>query len=481
MVRYTLFSVFLIFFLGCSNTQVKTEQTLKADFGLKIVEQLDGFEIQTINNSIGNAVKWEWDLYQDGTIESNKQNCSFEYSGTEKFSVSLKISDNKTEASITKSFVITKETADVTEVLFWHAMGGPLGDALIGLVDEFNETFLNIHINAINMGNYQALSQKIMASIQADAQPDIAQVYGSWTDGLIKGDKIISMNEFIDNDDSFGQEDLEDFFPIFIKENTIDNKLWSFPFNKSVRVLYYNKDLFFQNNLDPNKPPITWNDFKEYCKTLTIDENNDGIPEIYGTTFAINAWQFENLLLQAGGSILSEDMKKAEFNKEPGIKAMNFLTDLLNKDKTAYLSTGYEGQNDFLAGKVAMVEGSSVSLAYMGLNGIDFLLGVAAVPVEKTKKNLISGTNVVIFRKKDKEVGKAAWEFLKWFTEARQTAHWSEKTYYMPVRKSAFEEPALKERMELKPEIASVYGQLKYAGYEPPIKQWFEARKQLEE
>ena len=70
---------------------------------------------------------------------------------------------------------------------------------------------------------------------------------------------------------------------------------------------------------------------------------------------------------------------------------------------------------------------------------------------------------------------------MKWFTDAKQTARWSELTYYMPVRKSAFQEEAIKNRIESNPEIASVYEQLEYATFEPQISEWFETRKYLEE
>ncbi|MCK4695856.1 MAG: ABC transporter substrate-binding protein, partial [Candidatus Cloacimonetes bacterium] len=254
-----------------------------------------------------------------------------------------------------------------------------------------------------------------------------------------------------------------------------------FPFNKSVMVMYYNKDILFQNGIDPNSPPRTWDEYRDYCKKLTIDKDGDGTIDQYGATLKISAWKFENLLLEAGGEIMSEDNKTPLFNSEAGVLALEFLTNIINVDKTGYLSPGYEGQNDFLASKVTFYEDSSVSLAYMQLTGIDFNLGVSAIPVRDTKRNLISGTNVAIFKSENKEVEKAAWEFIKWFTDTKQTAKWSELTYYMPVRKSAFEEESLKNRLANNPEIASVYDQLNYATFEPQISEWFETRSYLEQ
>ncbi len=374
-----------------------------------------------------------------------------------------------------------KAPTDVIQVRFWNSMGGPLGEALMFLVNEFNETHPGIFINAINMGNYTALSQKLMASLQTGNQPDIAQVFESWTANMIDGDVIVPIEDFIKNDPDFTEEKLADIYPVFIQSNTVNGKLVTFPFNKSVRVLYYNKDIFFQNGIDRNKPPKTWDSFLEYCRKLTIDADHNGVNELYGTTLKISAWQFENLLLQAGGEIMSADEKEALFNSKEGVVALEFLTQLLNEDKTAYLSPGYEGQNDFLAGKVAMYEDSSVSVAYMIKAGIDFNIGITSIPIEKTKRNVISGTNIAIFKSDDEKVQNAAWEFIKWFTDTKQTAKWSELTYYMPVRKSAFEVAELKSRLASNPEIAAVYDQLNYASFEPQMSEWFETRKYLEE
>jgi hypothetical protein len=48
-----------------------------------------------------------------------------------------------------------------------------------------------------------------------------------------------------------------------------------------------------------------------------------------------------------------------------------------------------------------------------------------------------------IFKSGDRKRELAAWKFIKWFTDTAQTAKWSAKTCYMPVRKSAMQSPEL--------------------------------------
>ena len=365
-----------------------------------------------------------------------------------------------------------------TEIVFWHALGGPLGDALNEMIYDFNREHPDISIKAISMGNYQALSQKLMASIQAGNQPDIAQVFESWTANLVQGDVLVALDDFIQGE---GEEFLDDFFPVFINSNMLDGQIWSFPFNKSVRVMYYNKDIFYRNGLDYNAPPKTWDEFLEMCKLFTIDRSGDGRIDQWGTTFHTDMWRFENLLVQAGGHLMNEENTIPLFNSPEGIEALNFFDRLLNVDKSAYTSAGHDGQNHFLAESVAFVEGSSVSYIYMRNAQIYFNLGIAAVPSFRTERNIISGTNIAIFDKGNDEKARAAWEFIKWFTEPKQTAKFSALTYYMPVRRSAFEQPHIQQMLIQHPGLAEVYRQLEFAEFEPQIPEWFEFRRNFEE
>jgi multiple sugar transport system substrate-binding protein len=372
-----------------------------------------------------------------------------------------------------------KKAVQKTTVSFWHGLGGPLGDALNEMVREYNKTHPEAEVVLNQVSSYEALSQKLMASIQAGKQPDIAQVFESWTSKFIDADVIVPIEDLIKNDDKFADKTLTDFYPVFVQSNTFNGKVWSFPFNKSVRMFFYNKDAFVRAGLNPDEFPKDWTSFRAYCKTFTKDQNGDKQPDTYGTNYAPNAWQMINLLFQAGGSVL-DDKGNVVINQKPGVEALTYITDLINKDKTVYLVTGYNGQNDFLASKVAMYEGSSVSITHMKQQTINFNMGYAPLPIYKTNKSAISGSNVVIFKNADKNKEKAAWEFIKWFTDTEQTAKWSALTNYMPIRRSAMQTTVMKDMLTTQPQYQAVYAQLETAATEPQIPQWFEARPELE-
>jgi multiple sugar transport system substrate-binding protein len=368
----------------------------------------------------------------------------------------------------------TKTKAKI-KLVFWHAMGGPLGKVMVDLVNKFNATHPNIYIKQQFMGNYDILIQKLISSVISNSQPDIAQVYESWTSQLKGGSAILPLDNFVKNTPNFN---INDFFSVLLKDNLYDGKLLSLPFNKSIPVLYYNKDMFRDAGLNPEKPPRTWVEFREYCKKLTRDVNGDGIIDTYGAAFTPNAWVFECMVVQYGGQLLSKDNKKSLIASEAGIKSIQFWNDLINKYKCAYRTTGYNNQSDFVARKVGMVIGSVTSRFFMK-GDITFDMGMAPLPIWKYNKTVLSGTNIAILNSNNPAKHKAAWEFLNWLTQTPQAAEWSTRTPYLPVRKSVLQTESWKKYVKEEPRVPMIIKQMANAIYEPRIGAWYSCRMLL--
>lgn len=387
--------------------------------------------------------------------------------------------NNQSSSTSEKTSSSTTKTNDgKVTVTFWHVMGGPLGEALDSLITDFHQAHPNIHIDDTNMGQYNALSQKIMASVQAKDPPVMAQMYETWTSQLIEGEAIVPIQQFVDGANGLSEEELADFHQVLLDNNRWNGQLWSFPFNKSVPALYYNMQMFEEKGIQ--RPPANWDEFLIVSEQLTSpDENGDGKPDIHATAFVVSAWTFECLLLQNGGQILNDSGTAAAYNSPQGVDAMTFLKGLLDQNY-AYLSHGYEHQNDFLAGKLGMIQNTIVSIGFMA-DGLTFPMGLAPLPANKQQAVVLSGTNVSIFANATDEQKEAAWTFIKWFCEKEQTARWAAMSNYLAVRKSALETESMQKKMAEIPGLKEVYDQLDYAYFEPKITPWFNGRRYLED
>ena len=367
------------------------------------------------------------------------------------------------------------EKVETEPLRFWHAMGGPLGRSLDSLVTDYNVASPT-KVENVSMGQYEALSQKIMAAVAAGGPPDLAQCYEAWTANLVESHAIVPLDRFLEGAE--GQALRADLLPIFVQSSTQSGALWSFPFNKSVRCLYYNKDLFRQAGLDPERPPRTWQEYRDFARKLTSDANRDGTPERFGFASQITVTMFENLIVQNGGALLTPDETRVAFDSPEGIEALEFMADFLLRDETSLLSSGFEYQNEFLAGRVAMIEGSSVTLAFLR-DKYSFALGVAPLPAGKKDTQLLAGTDVVLFATRP-EREQAAFAFVKWFTDTPQTARWAAETGYLPVRRSALDHPLLRVQLDAHPGLREAYAQVDRAMLQPKAKGWYAGRTILE-
>jgi multiple sugar transport system substrate-binding protein len=370
-----------------------------------------------------------------------------------------------------------------TKVNFWYGFGGPLGESLERMIAEFNAAHPDIEVAGVSMGQYAALSQKIMAAIAADNPPTIAQVYENWTANFIDAGAIVPMQKFVDGPNGFNQEELADIFDVFLEGGTFDGQLWTFPFNKGLPALYYNKEMLQKAGFDPDSPPRTWQEFRDMAIKLTVDADGDGKPDQWGTSFSIPTIfaMYQLIMVQDGGQILNSDHSEFLFNSPTGVAALQYLIDLVKKDHAAYIAPGaYEHQTDFVSQKVAMIQGHIVSRKYMEPQ-LTFEPGIAAIPQGKQPAVMLTGTNVAIFSKATEKQQQAAWIFIKWLGEVEQQARWSVETSYVPIRRSALDLDIMKAEFARVPGLEAVMRQMEYAVPQPKNAQWYVGRRQLQE
>lgn len=354
-------------------------------------------------------------------------------------------------------------------LIFWHVMSHELGATLEDLVDKYNATDPEYKVRAIRKGGYSALVQSIMASIPADMLPDITQAYESWITKMNKADVVVELDQYLKQDNM-----MEDFYPVLVRNSTYNGKVLSMPFNKSVYVLYYNKEMFRREN---KEPPETWTEFYELCKYFSKDEDNDGNPERVGFAFVPSTGLYLTLFKSFGGIINDDKNTFLNINSAEGVRAFSYLHDMLYKDKIAMRFSGYDFQNYFAQEKAAMIITSCVSRSFFEKK-LSFELGIAPLPGEKTSTTVLQGTNLIIC-KSNPEREKAAFKFLKFLMEPENVAIWAVRTKYVPVRKAALETEIYKEALEKDPLLSVPLEQLNDSFFEPRVIQWYRSRNIL--
>jgi ABC-type glycerol-3-phosphate transport system substrate-binding protein len=359
-------------------------------------------------------------------------------------------------------FLLACTKEEKTTVTFWHVMGGPLGKRLDEMIADFNKLHPEATVKSVHMGSYDALAQKLMGAVASQTPPVIAQMYESWTDQFYKAGVLYPLEEFLKNDTLF---DVEDFFPVFIEDNTYDSVLVTLPFNKSVPVFYYNRDLLRAHGIE--RFPADWIEFRDACELV----KSRGV---WATSWPIDVWYFSTMLYQNGGQLIDSDSRTPAFNDPQGVEVLEYMVQLV-RDSLFYLNPGFQRQVEFLSERVAMIPASVVSWAFIK-DRPPFDMGVAPFPHGRYRATVIAGTNIGMFRNVTEEQRIVAWKFIKWFLEPENQIRWTEATYYLPTRKSTTYLESFQRFVEDNPGYAQIVDQLYVAKTEPRTKEWFAGR-----
>ncbi|MBL4666836.1 MAG: extracellular solute-binding protein, partial [Sneathiella sp.] len=160
----------------------------------------------------------------------------------------------------------TSIASAVTEINWWHAMGGTNGERVNKIADDFNKSQSEYKVVPTFKGNYTETMTSAIAAFRAKKQPHIVQVFevGTATMMAAKGAVYPVEQMMKDAGEKF---DTNDFLPAVISYyQTPTGELLSMPFNSSTPVLWYNKDAFKKAGI--SKVPATWGEMKEASDKL---------------------------------------------------------------------------------------------------------------------------------------------------------------------------------------------------------------------
>ena len=360
---------------------------------------------------------------------------------------------------------------DGTEISFWHSMGGVNGQAIDTLVKKFNdENEYGITVKAQYQGEYDDSLNKLKSAQIGNMGADLVQVYEIGSRFMIESGWITPMQKMIDAD----SYDLSQIEPNLAAYYTIDNQLYSMPFNSSTPIMYYNKEMFEKAGI--TEIPDSLEGIEAVGEKLL---NEGGAGQVI--SLGIYGWFFEQFIGKQGLEYANNGNGRTEAATAVAFDSNGAAANILTAWKSLY-DKGYApnvgkggdaGLADFSAGKSAITLGSTASLKQIlqDVNG-KFEVGTAYFPkVKSTDEGGVSigGASLWALNNNDAKKTRATWEFVKFLISPESQAYWNAQTGYFPVTTAAQEEPVFKENVEKYPQFQTAIDQLhdsspKYVG-----------------
>lgn len=344
----------------------------------------------------------------------------------------------------------TTQAQSKVEITFVHIFTDEndiRGKVVLELVDEFNASHENIVVNvqATTTSYDEILTATMLAADQNDA-PHVVQLDEAAVRFAVDSEKFVAIEDVATAEQ---KASFNDILPVVREFYTVDNKLWSLPWNSSNPLLYYNKTMFEAAGLDPNNPPRTFDDILAACEVImSADLNLSGC-----INWPLTAWFPENWVAMQGALLADNDnghsgrAEEVFFDSPEMLRVFEWWKTLADRGYYAYTGklADYNGEGGaFITRRFAMHINSTAGLTnfqhYAGVLKYD--LGVAPMPIpdeNATNGTVNGGASLWITKGHSQAETEAAREFVFFMTNAENIARWHKATGYFPNRQSAID------------------------------------------
>ncbi len=340
-------------------------------------------------------------------------------------------------------FSVTAAQA-ITEINWWHAHGGRLGEKVNAIADGFNKSQGEYKLVATYKGNYADTMTAGIAAFRAKNQPHILQVFEVGTasmmaaKGAIKPVYEVMAESGLPFDPNVYLPTVAGYY------TTREGKMMSMPFNSSTPVLYYNKEAFKKAGLDPDKPPKTWPEVADYARKLI----KAGYPAGFSTAWIswiqlenLSAWHNVPFGTKANG--FGGLDTKFVFNSPLHVKHIKQLADWQKEKIFVYGGRRNLGNAKFSSEEVAMYTESSAG--YAGFKTTcKFDFGTGMLPYwpdapGAPQNTIIGGASLWVMAGHSPEGYKGVAAFFNYLSSPAVQADWHQFTGYLPITMAAYE------------------------------------------
>lgn len=356
--------------------------------------------------------------------------------------------------------------AEPVEISLYYpvAVGGPVTKTIDTMVADFQRENPEITVKAVYAGTYQESIVKALTAYKSGTPPTLAVLLSTDLFTLIDENAIVPVDSLASTPQD--KEWIGGFYKAFMENSQTGGKTWGIPFQRSTIVMFWNKSLFKEAGLDPERAPVTWDDTVAAAKKLTKTDANGNVTQwgvkIPSTGFAY--WIFQGMTTPNDTILMNSAGTETYFDKPGAVQALQNWVDLSAKYNVTPRGVIEWGTTpkDFLEQKAAMIWTTTGNLTNLRANAT-FPFGVAMLPEVKHPGSPTGGGNFYVFNKTTPAQQQAAMKFIRFSTEPKRAAQWSIATGYVATRPDAWETDEMKKYLQEVPAAGVARDQLKYS------------------
>jgi ABC-type glycerol-3-phosphate transport system substrate-binding protein len=305
-------------------------------------------------------------------------------------------------------------------VTYWEKWVSFEGVAMQQVVDAFNRSQDRIVVD------YYPVSQVDQKTLVATAGGDPPDVAGIWVQNIATfadAEALQPLDGFIRADGLTTEAWLARYYPIYAHICSYRGHVYAGISTPAIIALHWNKTLFREAGLDPDRPPRTLAEFDDYARRLTKHDPKTGAltqlgflpqepavwwPWVYARWFGGGLFDGKNITAGTDPRTLEAMQWAAGFTKENGLDAVRTFA-------TGFLGQASNPQSAFLNGKVAMVFQGVWFNNYIHQYkpGLDYGVGNWPEAIPGVRDFAMAESDVLVIPRGAKHP-EAAWEFIKY-------------------------------------------------------------------
>jgi sn-glycerol 3-phosphate transport system substrate-binding protein len=330
-----------------------------------------------------------------------------------------------------------------TEIQWWHAMSGPLGEWVNDLAKQYNESQKEYKVVPTYKGSYDESMTAAVAAFRAGNAPDILQVFevGTATMMASKG-AIKPVGEVMTMGGA--KFDQSAYIPAVAGYYTAPNgQMLSFPFNSSTTIFYYNKDAFKAAGLDPNKAPATWPEVMAAADKLKASGHKCPYTTSWISWTQLESFStWHNTLFATENNGFGGTKARLAIDSPLHLRHFENLAKMAKDGTFVYKGRANKADASFPAGECAMMTGSSGLYARVAKDA-KFAYGISALPyypdVKGAPQNtVIGGASLWVMAGKPADHYKGVASFFNFLSDTKVQSESHKRTGYLPITMAAY-------------------------------------------
>ncbi len=332
-----------------------------------------------------------------------------------------------------------------TEIQWWHAFTGRLGELLAEQIETFNSSQSDYVVVGSHKGNYSETLNAGIAAFRAKEQPHMLMVFEVGTATMMGARGAIKpVYELMAE---AGADFKPDSYLGAVKGyyTTTDGEMLSLPYNSSTPVLYVNKDALSAAGLDPEMDLSTWEQVGGALDKLKASGSECPLTTAWQSWVHLeNFSAYHDVPFATKANGFSDLSTELAFNGEAQVAHIAQMGQWAKDGKFIYAGRRNEGGARFRAGECAFFTESSAGYAGVkkeakfefAIRSLPYWSNVSGAP----RNTIIGGSSLWAMAGHSPEEYKGVAAFMNFLSSSAIQAKWHQDTGYLPITLPAYDQ-----------------------------------------